>query len=388
MRKKISLFIIFSNILYLYGQQDSLINSKFQKEQPFHFEASYIGDFYVNAVGGLRTGIGYMGMGNLKIGFDTEKAGWWKGGTFFINGASIHGKSLSENFSGDLQVASNIDAGTHAYLHEVWFQQEFKKISFTVGLQDLNVNFVGTENGAEFINSSFGVPPVLSGNIPVPIFPLTGLGISAKWNINNIFCWQTAIFDGCQTPFEHNPYNLCWKISKDEGIFFITEFHSNIRIYNLDGRYKIGYFYHSELKKIDIENQNKTYFIRPNNGLYALIDQTIMQSEATNQKIGLFAQVAFCPNKGIEYSHYFGLGVNYYGIFNKEGKDILGLAVAHVNLDKTNHKHETALELFYKWQFNENISVQPDIQYIFNPSLTEMSLKNALVSLLRLHINL
>jgi len=388
MRKGIGLFIVFSSILHLYGQQDSLIERKSQKEQPFLFEASYIGDSYFNAVGGLRTGIGYMGMGNLKIGFDTEKARWWKGGKFFINAASIHGKSLSGNFSGDLQVASNIDAGTHAYLHELWFQQEFEKISFTVGLQDLNADFVATENGTEFINSSFGVPPVLSGNIPVPIFPLTGLGISATWNISNTFCWQTAVFDGYQTPFEKNPYNLCWNISKDEGIFLITEFHSNIRIHNLDGTYKTGYFYHSGLRKFDAESQNKTYLIRPNNGFYVLIDQTLMHNEAANRKIGLFVQAAFCPNKGIAYSHYFGLGANYYGIFNKKGKDVLGLAAAHVKLDITNHKHETALELFYKWHFNKNISIQPDMQYIINPSLTEMLLKNTLVCLLRLHINL
>ena len=58
---------------------------------PFEFEASYIGDFYGNATGGIKTGAGFLGMANLKIGFNTETAGWWKGGSFFANGASTHG---------------------------------------------------------------------------------------------------------------------------------------------------------------------------------------------------------------------------------------------------------------------------------------------------------
>ncbi len=114
------------------------------KQNPFYFEASYVGDVYGNAVGGLKAGGGYMGMGNLKVGFDTEKVRWWKGGSFFINGATIHGKSLSENFVGDLQIVSNIDAGMYVYMHELWFRQEFKKFSFTVGLQDLNADFLAS----------------------------------------------------------------------------------------------------------------------------------------------------------------------------------------------------------------------------------------------------
>ena len=382
MLRKIYLFIILFAVTHLYGQQDSLQ----KKEFPFCFEGAYIGDAYVNTMGGLKTGAGYMGMGNLKVGFDTEKAGWWKGGSFFINGASIHGKSLSENFTGDLQVVSNIDAGTYTCLHELWFRQEFSKFSFTVGLQDLNAEFMVSENGAEFINSSFGVPATISCNVPVPIFPLTGLGITAKWDINEIFSWQAAVFDGCQKSFEHNPHNLTWHFGKDDGVLAITEFHAKTNI-KLDGVYKIGGFYHSGFKELNEESQSMEYVFHNNYGFYALIDQTVMNNEAKNKKIGLFAQLAFSPKDKNEHAYYLGLGANYFGIFSKEGKDILGLALAHVGIHQTNHKHETALELYYKWQFNDNFAIQPDVQYIINPSGTGEPLKNALACMLRLHVS-
>ena len=42
------------------------------------------------------------------IGFDTEKANFWKGGELFINAANTHGGEPSASFIGDYQVASNI----------------------------------------------------------------------------------------------------------------------------------------------------------------------------------------------------------------------------------------------------------------------------------------
>ena len=383
MQKKYIFIGLLSSLQLSYGQQDSLP----KKENPFHFEASYVGDAYTNVVGGLKRGAGYMGMGNLTIGFDAEKARWWKGGSFFINGATIHGTSSSENFAGDLQVASNIDAGTYVYMHELWFRQEFEKISFTLGLQDLNAEFMVTENGAEFINSSFGVPPTISGNIPVPIFPLTGLGVSAKWNINEMFSWQNAVFDGCQNPFEHNPHNLQWNFDENDGLLLMTEFHANTQFKNFDGMYKVGGFYHSGVKEFDYESRTMDYVFRHNYGFYALIDQTLMYNEAKKQKIGVFSQAAFSPKHKNEHAYYFGFGANYYGIFSKKGKDVLGLAVAHLDLHRTSHKHETTIELYYKYQINDNIAIQPDIQYIINPSGTDAKLPNALLGILRVYIN-
>ena len=374
---KMIIAILFStNTIALYTQQ---------KEYPFQFEASYIGDIYTNAVGGKKTGSGYMGMGHLKMGFDTEKARWWKGGSFFINGASIHGKSLSENFTGDLQIVSNIDAGTHVYMHELWFNQEFEKFSFTVGLQDLNVDFMVSENGSEFINSSLGVPPVISGNLPVPIFPLTGLGVSARWNINDKFAWQAAVFDGCQKPFEYNVHNLHWSFSKDDGMLVVTEFHSKSNLKEKEATYKLGAYYHSGLSEFDGKTQTTNIVFKNNYGVYLIADQPVV--ERKNRKIDLFSQIAVAPKSKNEYNYYIGMGANCFGLFNKEKNDGLGFAIAHVGLHNSFNKHETTLELYYKYQLTENMAIQPDIQYIINPSGTNTKLSNALVGILRLHIH-
>ena len=306
-----------------------------------------MGDTYYNTTGGLKTGGGFMGMGNIKIGLDA-----WQGGSFFVNGASIHGKSLSENYLGDLQIASNIDAGEHTYLHELWFRQKLGEVSFTIGLQDLNVDFMVSEGAGEFINSSFGVPPVIATGIPMPIFPLTGLGIAARWDIVERWAIQGALFDGNQTSFDHNPNNVHWSFSKDDGILTMGEVH-------YDGRFKLGAYYHS---------------VDENYGFYALADQPV------NERLSLFGQLAFSPKGKNDNNFYVGAGANY----TIGERSQVGLAVAHAGLHRTEHHHETAVEAYYKYELNDNIIFQPDIQYILSPSGME---DVALVAMLRSHIN-
>ena len=62
-----------------------------QEAEPLIFETSYVGDNVNNFSGGIKTGSRYLGMANIRLGFDMEKAGLWKGGLFYINAANTHG---------------------------------------------------------------------------------------------------------------------------------------------------------------------------------------------------------------------------------------------------------------------------------------------------------
>jgi porin len=351
----------------------------------FDFEASYLGDFYWNMDGGIRNGAGFLGMANLKLGFETERAGWWKGGRFFVNGATTHGKSPSENYTGDFQVVSNIDAGDLIYLHEVWFRQQFENISLIIGIQDLNVDFVSCDNASLFLNSSFGIPPVISDNVPVPIFPLTGLGISANWMISEKISCLAAVFEGNPTEFEFDKYNTNWSFRREDGLLSITEFQFLDMIGKNPSIVKAGAYLHSgSLAKFD-EAGNELSGGR-NYGFYLLADKNLWQSNTEDKRLDMFVQVAVSPGKLNNHNLYIGGGFNYYGIFKPERGDVMGLAVANANFHNRLHKHETTIELFYKTNLNPIISIQPDIQYVISPAGGEQKLKNALIGFLRLGI--
>ena len=187
----LSLAILSSCTISLFAQEAAKEN-----EEAFSFEASYVGDLINNLSGGIKTGSSYLGMANLRLGFDTGKAGLWNGGQFYVNAANTHGATPSADMLGDMQVISNIEAGNHSYLQELWYKQALNKVELTVGLQDLNVEFANSQYGSLFMNSSFGILPVISTNFSAPIFPLTTLGVTAKWSPSEKISILGAVYDG------------------------------------------------------------------------------------------------------------------------------------------------------------------------------------------------
>jgi len=359
----------------LCGQADSSVFSN-----GFVFEAAYVGDNVNNLSGGIKQGSCYLGMANFRLLFDSEKAGLWKGGQFFINAANTHGAEPSANLVGDMQVASNIEAGDHTFIQELWFKQNFKHFEITVGLQDLNVEFAASDYGSLYLNSSFGILPVISANVPAPIFPLTSLGITAKWTFSDKTTWLLACYDGNPTDFDYNPYNLNWQFNSGDGILIVSEIQQKYKFNDNEGTCKLGIYNHNHLvdKQFNPEfpdSLNNSIF-----GVYTYVDQVLWQKGV--KELGFFAQLGYSPSSISFNNYYIGLGINYKGVCSKSGSDILGLAVAHESLYGELGK-ETTLELSYQYPLCDNIFIQPDFQYIINPSGKSSNLKNAFLANLR-----
>ena len=359
---------------------------KNRNEHLFTQEASYTGDLVGNLTGGKKTGAVYLGIANIKIGFETKNIGLWECGEFFINGAATHGSMPSEKLFGDFQVASNIEAGNHTYLHELWYKHTFENVQIKFGLQDLNSEFVTNEYAGSFINSSFGIPSLISDNIPVPIFPLTALGISGKYHINEDITVQAALFDGLPESFENNQYNLNWNVSDNDGVLVFTELQFSASINNLPGTFKTGYYHHSHLRESNEKTGISETIFDNNYGFYAVVDQTIFEAN-DNCGLGLFAQLAVSPGNINMHNYYLGGGIHYQGLFDDNGEDSFGLAFANAGFNRDEMKNETTIEMFYKTTVTENLFLQPDIQYIINPAGSESKLNNALAVFMRFGIN-
>ncbi len=235
------LFIVWLSFWWsvsIMAQADSIDSSRIIEP-----ELSYTGDLFQNIRGGIKAGTAYLGMINVRIAFSTGAAHLWNGGKFFFNGANTHGARPSVDYLGDLQVASNIEAGDHTFVQELWYKQSWTHLEITGGLQDLNVDFINSSGCALFLNSSFGVMPTVSGNIPAPIFPLTSLGLSSKWDISTKYSLLMAIYDGSATNFKDNPHNLKWNLGKGEGVLFFGEIQHSFNPGNLPGTYKAGIYF-------------------------------------------------------------------------------------------------------------------------------------------------
>jgi porin len=366
----------------VFSQTDSV-----QAPHPFSFQASYVGDFVSNMRGGIKTGTCYLGMANITADFNTTGAGLWDGGNVFVKAANTHGGLPSSTLTGDFQVISNIQAGDHTYIQELWYRQTIGPVSVTAGLQDLNVKFASNDYSGMYLNSSFGVPSTIAANIPAPIFPLTSPGVMVTWDVSDKVALLASVYDGNPIDFCDNPYNLKWRLNADDGVIAVTEAQFTTRGENdLHGVYKIGVYHHDHLSVFDPETNSMETVYHHNYGVYGTIDQWIAGRADEAGGIALFARGSISPKEVNDNFSFAGAGINYYGIFRKDGSDAAGLAVAHACLETT--AHETVFELTYQTTVTGNISLQPDVQYIIHPVGSVTVLRNSIAGTVRFGIRL
>ena len=348
---------------------------------PWQLSASYKGDFVANLSGGIQQGSTYLGLADLFMAFNTDQAGWWNGGEFLVHGANSHGGEPSANLIGDFQVVSNIEAGNHTFLYELWFKQTFNKVAVTIGLQDMNVEFASSDVASDFINSSFGIHSVIADNISAPIFPLTSAGITLCWNVTENTCFKTAVYKGCPINFDSNPHNLKWNLNYLNGLLWVSEgqFSWGVK-HQLENTLKVGAFFHQHCPESSVVNVETGNELDYDYGFYLVGDHQICKDE--NHKLNAFYQLGVSPRN--DNFGYLGAGCAYTGLLSKSGTDVLGLAMARGLLTTERGQDETTIELTYKAQINDQIYLQPDMQYVIHPGGTDDQLNNAMVGMVRL----
>ena len=347
----------------------------------WQLNATYKGDIVSNFSGGIKTGSTYLGLADLFLHFDAEEAGLWKGGEFLVRGSNSHGGEPSANLVGDFQVVSNIEAGNHSFLYELWYKQTISNVSVTIGLQDLNDEFVSSDVASLFINSSFGVHSVISDNISAPIFPLTSPGITFCWKTSEKINLKTAIYKGCPINFDTNPYNIKWDLNHLEGLLWVTESQfSWTGIQEKNNVFKAGVFFHQHCPEGDDVNSEARYRLTSDYGFYLIGDHQVFSNE--KRGLSIFYQLGVSPRN--DNFGYLGAGCAYTGLFSKKGADVIGLAFAYGLIIPQQGRNETTFELTYKAHITNQIYLQPEMQYVMHPGGTDAELKNVMVGLVRL----
>ncbi|MFO7869571.1 MAG: carbohydrate porin [Bacteroidales bacterium] len=372
--KQHSLFFILSLFSIVIHAQEEGTKSHFT--DGFEYGAAYYFDGMYNIYGGHATGFGHAGMGLVEINWNSNQAQLWNGTNVFISISPLHSSAPSDELTGDFQGISNIDAGgNYICFQELWIQQQIFTASLSIGLQDANALFAISEKGTLFLNGSFGVPSLIAENAIAPLFPLTSLGIHLEIPINKDISFNSGIYDGCPKDFETNPHNISWKLSEHDGMLSMNE----LVISHQSGYNKIGMFYHSGISTYNESEETYESIFENNYGIYAITDQEIWNNSENSKSISTFVQLAVSPQQTNEHNTYIGGGVVFEGFDSKQLSEF-GIAVAHAQ-QKLETETETAIECTYAYKVTPHISIQPDIQYIINESIS-----NACVGIMRCSI--
>jgi len=386
------------------------------------FSGSYIAEIWGNPIGGTSQEAVYTGILQFGATADLEKLVGWKGASINTSWLWLSGSDISANNVGNFFTVSNIAGFNTLRLLDLWFQQNLfdDKLSLRVGQLNADSDFVISNYGALFINSTFGWPAFVYMNTPNggPAYPMGTLGARIAWTPAEWFSFQTAIFQGDVFAQNVNRHGFRWRLSAETGYLWMNEaqfrWNHQDSATGLPGQFKVGFWY--DTADFTTVAPDSTTEYQGNYGLYGIVDQMLYRepSEAavpaskdgktvvdgksaaknspptpSTQGLGWFGRIAFSPPDRNYLSFYFDTGLSYQGLIPTRDSDTIGVAFAYGQLSPGTAQAafdagsrevgaEMVLEATYQVQVNNWLIVQPDVQYIINPG-GSASVGNALV---------
>jgi porin len=381
---------------------------KWLAEHGVIYGATYHGEVFGNASGGIRRGAVFEGKLEAYVNVELEKLVGWKGLSFFSNAFQIHGTGgLRRDNLLNLVTISNIEALPSTRLSEIWLEQTFfnDKLSVRFGQLAADAEFFISYVGGLFINSDW--PTITAENLPSggPAYPLSTPGVRIKADPTKDLSLLVALFNGDPAgpgpgdAQEKNRYGLNFRLRDPP--FLIGEaqyrYNQDKLATGLAGTIKLGGWYHFDrfddqrfgtdgLSLADPASNGTPRRLRGTSGLYGIIDQQIYRPPGGDAESGVavFARIAASPPDRNLVDFYFDSGVTFSGMIASRPDDKFGASfiytgisrdaraldrdfVAFTGVPSPIRNYEMTFELTYMAQIVPGWTVQPDFQYVVNP---------------------
>lgn len=407
MKKNSILILLLLNFtFFVNGQQNSLSNStnvdttildkfKFTRADnglDLHTFELWNGDF-----GGFTTQAQtrefYLGSIGVQLTLFTEENKMWKNGKFSVFMLNTYGNNPSAKYIHDTQYFDNMEApqAKHItlsrnnvfefrnFIYCLYYEHTFKNFKLLIGQYDINYDFANSNTGFNFVNSSFGVSPAITVNVPsFSTYPFTALAVRGDYNLNK-FHFKSAITEGSGGDQKINLHGDSYNFTEGEGVMIMNEVeYLNVQNDHWKSSYKIGVWNHTghifyDLTRPEVE-LGKHPLVKGNSGIYLIADKVLsFEHQDSSQFLSGFITLDYVPGKQNFYNYSIGGGLSYTGLFKKRTEDVISIGAfcPFVN-DKLVReqgfaKNEIAAEFNYNIKVNAFINLQPSFQYIYQP---------------------
>ncbi len=356
----------------------------------------YTAEVFGNPVGGYRQGTVEDGLLAAGLDVDFGKLAGWPGLKFHVLAYVPDGASGTDKYTRDLNRFSNIDAFDTVSLFELWLEQSLfnNVVNLRVGQLAADAEFTVTQGGVLFLNSAFGAVPVLSLNVPAPVYPQAAPGVRLRLNSPDAhFYFQAGVYagnpdadrDGDPSPgfragTAYNDHGVRFPISGDQGALSIYEtgflLNQGKDARGLPGAYRVGGFFHTgRFSDEHVDNDGRSLADplstgRPrahegDGGVYAAADQVVYRragpgggqhedvSQTASAPVGnaedsaagaaaagtptgpelrVFGRLSAAPEDRNVADFYLEAGLNYRALLPGRGGDVLGLAFNYTDL--------------------------------------------------------
>jgi porin len=383
--------------------------------------ASYTVDVFGNTTGGLKQGTVYAGAMNFGAELNLEKAIGWQGASVSTTWLWLSGRDASEDLVGNFFTISNIAGFNTLRMFELWFQQNLLDdgVSLRIGQLAADSEFIISDYAGLFLNGTFGWPAFAYTNIPEggPGYPMGTLGARLALQPVPWFTFMAAGFQGDVFAQDINRHGFRYRLDASTGFTFLTE--SQFRWNHaeeergLPGQFKAGAWFQTGKFADPLADSTNS----GNVGFYGILDQMIYRERsaqkepfpagksggtfqsvagktaaapevgASDQGLGFFTRISFAPQDRNFVNFYLDTGLTYQGLIPGRDNDTLGVGFGYAQISNGAKAGladeglrpagaEMVLETTYQIQINPWLILQPDLQYIIQPSATN-SIGNA-----------
>ena len=379
------------------------------KDAGVDLNANDTSEMLSNPVGGFKQTTIYQGLLTMTLNLDLEKLANWPGATIYAEAYQISGRGLSRSAIGNLLAVSTIEALASSRLNDLWFQQELldRQVSVRIGQIALDDEFYISQYSANFINSTFGCPDLLSTDLPSggPCYPFAVPGVRLRVAPATDLTLSTALFNGNPAPpgpgdpQVRNSGGTNFLIGEG-GALVLSElaysFDRKPDLPNPLSDVKLGGWYHTadfpDLRRdtlrrslADPTSNGVAVLHRGNFGLYSVIDKLLWQPpDAPTQGLSGFMRLGGVPGDRNLISLEVDAGLTYKGLLPDRELDLTGIAASYGRIGSAARglagdttlftgvaqpvrDYETVLEVTYLAQIAPWWVLQPDLQLILHP---------------------
>lgn len=334
--------------------------------------------------GGLRRRFSFRNILTLDAELDLGTILGVHGGTAFVQYLSVNPERGGSEDAGDLQGYSNIENAKHLdALYEAWYEQTFAegKLRFKVGKVDANSEFAALEAAGGFANSSAGFSPTVAA---FPSYPDPSMSINAFVRVlDTAGCALTlgyGLYDGTAAQgvaAGGRAPSIFLGSARGESLFHIgqaelaweggspTDHAGTLG----GGRLALGMWAHTaDFVRFDGGTAQGAH------GFFALAEQQLCRTRDDDPSAGLvgFVQLGLADGSVSKVEGHYALGLVLEGVGECRPNDSIGLYASLADLSDDAaagfDKDELALDAYYRIHITPAISVQPEVQYIVNPS--------------------
>jgi len=361
---------------YLFG--DWFGNRPSLAEQGYVFTLNYTADTQRNFSGGLDEETAFFGRARFIADIDLEKAAGIKGGKIFFSALSQDGDLLSGT-AGLYTPVSSIAGADSTRIDQLYYQQTLLDGYLSIRLgQVAGVDEFGAQPyGGYFVNNQLGYATNLEFNSRIPFNAGAQPGIIVRVGKPDEGLYAKAgVFSGKADPFNNDKHGVDFDIENDSTVWagevgykFAGDLPGDVRI---GGHYNTGTF-----NRIDDGSEVDDNYV-----VYAMANKTVWQ-DTTDERRGVDLGITtfFAPTSRNTTSSEILVSAAYRGIFPNRPKDVLALGFVRNDMgDEASDvsratgfgslSEEYVVELTYKAQITPWLMLQPDLQYIANPSGT------------------